>query len=78
MTPGRRRRLGAPIFQASGRETEQAALAIRQGLGVTGLGAMIFPYLTTVAGLKRAARTFEKDVSKLSCRAGKGHWNGRP
>ena len=34
------------------------------------LGEMIFPYLTTVEGLKLAAQTFEKDVSKLSCCAG--------
>ena len=34
------------------------------------LGAMVFPYLTTVEGLKLAAQTFDKDVSKLSCCAG--------
>ena len=34
------------------------------------LGAMIFPYLTTVEGLKLAAQTFDKDISKLSCCAG--------
>jgi mercuric reductase len=30
----------------------------------------IFPYLTTVEGLKLAAQTFDKDVTKLSCCAG--------
>jgi mercuric reductase len=30
-------------------------------------GEMIFPYLTTVEGLKLAAQTFEKDIAKLSC-----------
>jgi mercuric reductase len=34
------------------------------------LGATIFPYLTTVEGLKLAAQTFDKDVAKLSCCAG--------
>jgi len=34
------------------------------------LGNMIFPYLTTVEGLKLAAQTFDMDVSKLSCCAG--------
>lgn len=34
------------------------------------LGDTIFPYLTTVEGLKLAALTFNKDVSKLSCCAG--------
>jgi mercuric reductase len=34
------------------------------------LGDMIFPYLTTVEGLKLAAQTFDRDVSKLSCCAG--------
>jgi mercuric reductase len=31
---------------------------------------MIFPYLTTVEGLKLAAQSFIKDVTKLSCCAG--------
>ncbi len=44
-----------------------AALAIKQGLTVTDLGAMIFPYLTRVEGLKLAAQAIEKDVAKLSC-----------
>ena len=34
------------------------------------LASMIFPYLTTVEGLKLAAQTFDMDVSKLSCCAG--------
>jgi mercuric reductase len=34
------------------------------------LGETIFPYLTTVEGLKLAAQAFEKDVNKLSCCAG--------
>ena len=34
---------------------------------VEDLGATIFPYLTTVEGLKLAAQTFNKDVKMLSC-----------
>ena len=34
------------------------------------LGAMIFPYLTTVEALKLAAQTFDKDMATLSCCAG--------
>jgi mercuric reductase len=34
------------------------------------LGATVFPYLTTVEGLKLAAQTFGKDVTMLSCCAG--------
>jgi hypothetical protein len=30
----------------------------------------IFPYLTTVEGLKLVALSFDKDVTKLSCCAG--------
>lgn len=41
-------------------------------LGTTGheLSATIFPYLTTVEGLKLAARTLGEDVAKLSCCVG--------
>jgi len=31
---------------------------------------MIFPYLSTVEGLKLAALAFDKDVARLSCCAG--------
>ncbi len=34
------------------------------------LGETIFPYLTTVEGLKLTAQTFDKDVERLSCCAG--------
>jgi mercuric reductase len=34
------------------------------------LADQLFPYLTTVEGLKLAAQTFTKDVSQLSCCAG--------
>ena len=66
-----RRLLGAHILAPEGADSIQtAALAIRQGLTVDDLAEMIFPYLTTVEGLKLAAMAFSKDVAKLSCCAG--------
>ncbi len=63
--------LGAHILAPEGADSIQTAvLAIKSGMTVTELAATIFPYLTTVEGLKLAALTFEKDVSKLSCCAG--------
>jgi len=65
------RLLGAHILAPEGADSIQtAALAIRHGMTVRDLGATIFPYLTTVEGLKLAALAFEKDVAKLSCCAG--------
>ena len=66
-----RRLLGAHILAPEGADSIQtAALAIRQGLTIDDLADAIFPYLTTVEGLKLAALAFEKDVAKLSCCAG--------
>jgi len=63
--------LGAHILAPEGADSIQtAALAIQQGLTFIELGNMIFPYLTTVEGLKLAAQTFDKDVTNLSCCAG--------
>ena len=63
--------LGAHIIAPEGADSIQtAAMALKMGMTYDDLGAMIFPYLTTVEGLKLAAQTFEKDVSKLSCCAG--------
>jgi mercuric reductase len=63
--------LGAHILAPEGADSIQsAAMAIHAGLTYEQLGAMIFPYLTTVEGLKLAAQTFEEDVAKLSCCAG--------
>ncbi|MFQ5551244.1 MAG: mercury(II) reductase [Gemmatimonadales bacterium] len=65
------RLLGAHILAPEGSDSIQtAALAIKQGMSVTELADSIFPYLTTVEGLKLAAQTFDKDVSRLSCCAG--------
>jgi len=63
--------LGAHILAPEGSDSIQtAAMAIKFGMSYDDLGSMIFPYLTTVEGLKLAAQTFEKDVAKLSCCAG--------
>ncbi len=63
--------LGAQILAPEGADSIQTAvLAIKHGLTVTDLAETIFPYLTTVEGLKLAAQTFDKDVTKLSCCAG--------
>jgi mercury(II) reductase len=63
--------LGAHILAPEGADSIQtAALAIKHGMTVRELSATIFPYLTTVEGLKLAAQTFERDVAKLSCCAG--------
>lgn len=68
---GTARLLGAHILAPEGADSIQtAALAIRQSLTVDDLADMIFPYLTTVEGLKLAALAFDKDVNKLSCCAG--------
>lgn len=65
------RLIGAHILAAEGGDSIQtAALAIRQAMTVSDLAEMIFPYLTTVEGLKLAAQGFTQDVAKLSCCAG--------
>ncbi|GAC1338244.1 MAG: mercury(II) reductase [Bradyrhizobium sp.] len=62
------RLLGAHILAPEGADSIQTAvLAIKCGLTVEQLAETIFPYLTTVEGLKLAAQTFTKDVAKLSC-----------
>ena len=63
--------LGAHILAPEGGDSIQSAvMAIKAGMSYEELGATIFPYLTTVEGLKLAAQTFEMDVKKLSCCAG--------
>jgi mercuric reductase len=63
--------LGAHILAPEGADSIQAAaVAIKAGMTYQQLGEMIFPYLTTVEGLKLAAQTFDMDVKKLSCCAG--------
>lgn len=65
------RLLGVQILAPEGADSVQtAALAIKFGMTTQELGATIFPYLTTVEGLKLAALGFGRDVTKLSCCAG--------
>jgi len=65
------RLLGAQILAPEGADSIQTmVLAIKFGMTTQDLGATIFPYLTTVEGLKLAAQGFGKDVTKLSCCAG--------
>jgi mercuric reductase len=45
-------------------------LAVKFGLTIQDLRESLAPYLTMAEGLKLAALTFDKDVSKLSCCAG--------
>ncbi|RTL68651.1 MAG: mercury(II) reductase [Hyphomicrobiales bacterium] len=66
-----RKLLGAHILAPEGADSIQtAAMAIKFCMTVEQLGETIFPYLTTVEGLKLAAQTFNKDVKMLSCCAG--------
>ncbi len=65
------RLLGGQILAPEGADSIQTlAMALKFGMTTQALGATIFPYLTTVEGLKLAAQTFDKDVTKLSCCAG--------
>ncbi|WP_300381322.1 mercury(II) reductase [Henriciella sp.] len=65
------RLLGGQIAAPEGSDTIQTlAMALKFGMTTKALGETIFPYLTTVEGLKLAAQTFDKDVAKLSCCAG--------
>ena len=65
------RLLGAQILAPEGSDSIQTmVLALKHGMTAKALGETIFPYLTTVEGLKLAAQAFKKDVAKLSCCAG--------
>ena len=65
------RLLGGVIAAPEGSDSIQTlVLALKFGMTTKALGETIFPYLTTVEGLKLAAQTFDRDVAKLSCCAG--------
>jgi len=65
------RLLGGVIMAPEGSDSIQTlALALKFGMTTKALADTIFPYLTTVEGLKLAAQTFDRDVAKLSCCAG--------
>lgn len=63
-----RKLVGAHILAAeAGEMVTEVALAIRFGLTIEDLTSTFHPYLTLSEGIKLAAQTFDKDVSKLSC-----------
>lgn len=65
------RLLGAQLLAPEGADSIQTiVLALKYNMTATELGETIFPYLTTIEGLKLAAQGFGKDVTKLSCCAG--------
>jgi mercuric reductase len=65
---GSGRVLGASILAGGAPDVIQSAVfAIAHGLTVDELARTWAPYLTMAEGLKLAAQTFERDVSKLSC-----------
>jgi mercuric reductase len=65
------RLLGGQILAPEGADSIQTlVLALKHGMTAKALGETIFPYLTTVEGLKLAAQGVGKDVTKLSCCAG--------
>lgn len=62
------RLLGASIVaDGAGDAIQTAVMAIRYGITTSELAATFHPYLTTVEGIKLAAQTFTRDVTKLSC-----------
>ncbi len=60
--------IGARIVAPEGGELiQQLSMAIKYGITVKELAESFYPYLTLGEGIKLAAITFGKDVSKLSC-----------
>jgi len=60
--------IGARVVAPEGGELiQQLSMAIKYGLTVKDLADSFYPYLTLGEGIKLAAITFGKDVSKLSC-----------
>ncbi len=58
------------VSENAGDVIYSAVLAVKFGLTIEDLRSTFAPYLTMAEGLKLAALTFDKDVSKLSCCAG--------
>ena len=60
--------IGARVIAPEGGELiQQLSMAIKYGITVNDLAESFYPYLTLGEGIKLAAITFGKDVSKLSC-----------
>jgi mercuric reductase len=63
-----RKIVGGHILAAeAGEMIAELALAIRFGLTIEDLTGTFHPYLTLSEGIKLAAQTFDRDVSRLSC-----------
>ena len=58
---------GRVIAPEGGELIQQISIAIKFGITVKDLAESFYPYLTLSEGIKLAAITFGKDVSKLSC-----------
>lgn len=58
------------VSENAGNVIYAASLAVKFGLTIEDLTETLAPYLTMAEGLKLAALTFDKDISKLSCCAG--------
>jgi len=68
---GTERVVGMHVVAADAGEIIQVgAMAVKYEMTLEDLTGLFFPYLTMVEGVKLAALTFHKDVSKLSCCAG--------
>jgi mercuric reductase len=60
--------IGARVVAPEGGELiQQLSMAIKYGISIKELAESFYPYLTLGEGIKIAAITFDKDVSKLSC-----------
>ncbi len=60
--------IGARVVAPEGGELiQQLSMAIKYGVTVKDLADSFYPYLTLGEGIKLAAITFGKDISKLSC-----------
>ena len=60
--------IGASVVAPEGGELiQQLSMAIKYGVTIQDLAESFYPYLTLSEGIKLAAITFGKDVSKLSC-----------
>ncbi|QQE79995.1 mercury(II) reductase [Alicyclobacillus sp. SO9] len=58
------------VAENAGDVIYSGVLAVKFGLTIEDLRSTLAPYLTMTEGIKLAALTFDKDVSKLSCCAG--------
>ena len=55
------------VTPEGGELIQQISMVIKYGITVKELAESFYPYLTLGEGIKLAAITFGKDVTKLSC-----------